>query len=381
MKRLIVFVFITTITITLYAQDVIVKKDGSTVVSKVLEVNRSDIKYKKFTNQKGPTYTISKSEVASINYPNGDIDKFNDTGKQASVEDENQTSGGLAKPSIENAGMIKRYNNHDLSFKIKKKNGKKADHWIGFMGIDTTSVLVSDQLEVTIKAPSYCDLYCDALRQWPFDGHYYFVFKNCTDKTLYIDLGNTFRVDKHGNYKVYYDTKQTTVTQGSGSGASMNIGSVVNAIGINGVLGGLANGINVGANSSASASTTYSKQRVIAIPPKGQRILEKCDWEWVKSKRIYLSYCEGFDYSPLSISVNNGEIKEYTFNDSPQAFQYTITYSDKENFSTWEALSIKTYIKTLLGGVKIFRHIDNVLKNVEGDWYHSDTKIIGGTIE
>ena len=147
------------------------------------------------------------------------------------------------------------------------------------------------------------------------------------------------------------------------------------------MLGELANGINVGANSSASASTTYSKQRVIAIPPKGQRILEKCDWEWVKSKRIYLSYCEGFDYSPLSISVNNGEIKEYTFNDSPQAFQYTITYSDKENFSTWEALSIKTYIKTLLGGVKIFRHIDNVLKNVEGDWYHSDTKIIGGTIE
>ena len=41
MKRLIVFVFITTITITLYAQDVIVKKDGSTVVSKVLEVNQS----------------------------------------------------------------------------------------------------------------------------------------------------------------------------------------------------------------------------------------------------------------------------------------------------------------------------------------------------
>lgn len=43
------------------AQDVIVKKDGSTIVSKVLEVNTDNIKYKKFSNQNGPTYTISIS--------------------------------------------------------------------------------------------------------------------------------------------------------------------------------------------------------------------------------------------------------------------------------------------------------------------------------
>lgn len=38
------------------AQDVIVKRDGSTIISKVLEVNTGDIKYKKFSNQGGPTY-------------------------------------------------------------------------------------------------------------------------------------------------------------------------------------------------------------------------------------------------------------------------------------------------------------------------------------
>jgi len=39
-----------------FAQDVIVKKDGSTILAKVLEVNTDNIKYKKHSNQNGPTY-------------------------------------------------------------------------------------------------------------------------------------------------------------------------------------------------------------------------------------------------------------------------------------------------------------------------------------
>lgn len=60
------------------AQDVIVKKDGSTILSKVLEVNQDAVKYKKSSNLEGPIYTISLSEILSINYENGDIDDVND---------------------------------------------------------------------------------------------------------------------------------------------------------------------------------------------------------------------------------------------------------------------------------------------------------------
>lgn len=59
-----------------FAQDVIVKKDGSTILSKVLEVNTSEIKYKKYSNLDGPTYTILKTELLSINYKNGESEKF-----------------------------------------------------------------------------------------------------------------------------------------------------------------------------------------------------------------------------------------------------------------------------------------------------------------
>jgi hypothetical protein len=58
------------------AQDVIVKKDGSTIISKVLEITSTEVKYKKFSNQTGPTYSISKSDVQAINYDNGEKEDF-----------------------------------------------------------------------------------------------------------------------------------------------------------------------------------------------------------------------------------------------------------------------------------------------------------------
>jgi len=65
------------LTETVLSQDVILKKDNTTVVSKVIEVTSTEIKYKKWSNQEGPTYSISRSEVVSINYQNGEVDRFN----------------------------------------------------------------------------------------------------------------------------------------------------------------------------------------------------------------------------------------------------------------------------------------------------------------
>lgn len=60
----------------LFAHDVIVKKDGSTILSKVYEIGKKEIKYKKFSNLNGPLYNISIKEVFSVNYENGEKDLF-----------------------------------------------------------------------------------------------------------------------------------------------------------------------------------------------------------------------------------------------------------------------------------------------------------------
>lgn len=58
------------------AQDIIVKNDGSTILSKVVEVSSSELKYKKFSNLNGPIYSISLSDILSVNYENGEKELY-----------------------------------------------------------------------------------------------------------------------------------------------------------------------------------------------------------------------------------------------------------------------------------------------------------------
>lgn len=89
MKKLLFILMLLSAT-NVFAQDVIVKKDGSTILSKVFEVGTSEVKYKKFSNQNGPTYSISKSDVQAINYENGEKESFNNSA--TTVQDYNSSN-------------------------------------------------------------------------------------------------------------------------------------------------------------------------------------------------------------------------------------------------------------------------------------------------
>jgi len=68
--------FLLFVTGNIMAQDVILIKDNTTILSKVLEISNTEIKYKKWSNQDGPTYTINCSEVTRINFQNGEVEQF-----------------------------------------------------------------------------------------------------------------------------------------------------------------------------------------------------------------------------------------------------------------------------------------------------------------
>ena len=55
-----------------WAQDVIVKKDGSTIVCRVVEVNQTEVVYKRWSNLEGPNYVMNLADVSAINYENGE---------------------------------------------------------------------------------------------------------------------------------------------------------------------------------------------------------------------------------------------------------------------------------------------------------------------
>ena len=73
-----------------YAQDIITLKDGKQIKAKISDITQSEIKYKNFDYQDGPSFTINKSEVASIQYANGTMatDELKVTGTQQSEDRE-----------------------------------------------------------------------------------------------------------------------------------------------------------------------------------------------------------------------------------------------------------------------------------------------------
>ncbi len=123
MKRFLLSLVAIVITSVCFAQDIIVQKDGSTIQAKVTKVTQSEVEYKKFNNQNGPTYTISTKDLQCINYQNGTKDTFvspnynpsivtNETATQFSKDQEllklyNQTKDPMIKAkTLETIGWI-----------------------------------------------------------------------------------------------------------------------------------------------------------------------------------------------------------------------------------------------------------------------------------
>ncbi len=86
MKKLLIVSFTLLVHFSI-AQDVIVMKNGDELNAVVLEVGTESVKYKKYDNQQGPTYSIDKADVFMIRYENGSKDVFN-TQKEEPKKDE-----------------------------------------------------------------------------------------------------------------------------------------------------------------------------------------------------------------------------------------------------------------------------------------------------
>ena len=76
------------------AQDVIVKKDGSTIVCRVVEVTATEITYKKWSDLNGSNYVMDKSLASAINYQSGKREVFSET--ESLYKPNNQNDGEQA---------------------------------------------------------------------------------------------------------------------------------------------------------------------------------------------------------------------------------------------------------------------------------------------
>lgn len=79
-KRFFVMLALAVCCLSALAQDVLVKKDGSSLLGRVEEVTETEVKYRKADNPDGPLYTIKVADLMRINYENGQSDVFSQDG-------------------------------------------------------------------------------------------------------------------------------------------------------------------------------------------------------------------------------------------------------------------------------------------------------------
>jgi hypothetical protein len=77
MKNSIVLLVALLLTSVVNAQDKILLKNGKQLDAVVLSVTANVIKYKRFENQTGPTYSIPRDQVVSITYEDGEKEEMN----------------------------------------------------------------------------------------------------------------------------------------------------------------------------------------------------------------------------------------------------------------------------------------------------------------
>ncbi len=83
-----------------FSQDIITKKTSEDIQAKVMEVTTNEIKYKKFDNQSGPTFTLLKSDILMIRYENGSKDIFNEA---QNISSTNNSSTDMAMKGKQDA--------------------------------------------------------------------------------------------------------------------------------------------------------------------------------------------------------------------------------------------------------------------------------------
>lgn len=160
MKKSILFLALLFSVLCAKSQDTIVKRNGDKIIAKVLEIGPSEIKYKRFDFQDGPTYVEFKSNIDKINYSNGVKEIFTSSSPQTNQTNANTNEANrdyFKQPAytdnhISQWGLQYRYHNDRISEPelfdmfnqtkdkkimnlVSKAKDAKAGQFIGFLGI------------------------------------------------------------------------------------------------------------------------------------------------------------------------------------------------------------------------------------------------------
>ena len=160
---------------TSYAQDLITKLDGTDIKAKILEVNQTEIKYKKADYLDGPTFTMDRADILLVRYANGTNEVFNVPGQQQQPAytrpaQQAQPSQAAAAPRRETSGKNQKRSSSSASAPkglsvISGDYGILQDGGTAYVTIDYSNTMVGNMtLDQYLESQGP-----DFVRDWPKD--------------------------------------------------------------------------------------------------------------------------------------------------------------------------------------------------------------------
>jgi len=104
-----------------YSQDIIIKMNGDEIEAKIIEINTTEIKYKKHSLPDGPLYVILKKEVFMIKYSNGEKEVINK--KEDPVRTEPVDTSYYEEEKKNNVTTVK------VTYSSLGKTNNEPDYW------------------------------------------------------------------------------------------------------------------------------------------------------------------------------------------------------------------------------------------------------------
>lgn len=384
MKKFILLMMLPFYALVTMAQDMLVTNEGKSMTIYNLEISDQSIFFQLQDKADAPLQKMLKKDVLIIKKADGTKLDLNapqtEAPSQVSQPTTQEESGTVnitpetlsPEAKAANDALIAKYN-QPVKFSFKKEKNKdkikEAKDVIAILGIKENSILSNEDIEINItmgsmhkpnkKTPAEFSRISEKELTW-LNPALLFSVKNKTNRTLYLDLGNTFYISM-GQSCCFYVPSSTTTSASSSSGGSLNLGAVAGALGVGGVAGTLANGVNVGGSSTNGTSSTTYAQRIVAIAPLatlnlvpqymfGNEIRDLCQGMRYDLYDIFCSYnFETSIYFSDDNKMLTGEHISYSESSSPVNCSFVLTYSDTEDCRMTKSQSAHIYLKDLGG--------------------------------
>ena len=219
---------------TTFAQDVIVRKDGTTILAKVEKVGEATVEYRKWDNQEGPIYTLSTSKILSINYQNSSHDSFADVADTDSTVTSSGIKASNAPISSELQTQSSAQTTTTTTTTTKKSNWYRDETWyvmnqdlIGFcISMDDdglfgtqTSILLARNLGRFLSAGIGFEIFTDTHYQYYDNNSLYSIY---ADIQWYI-LGKK-------KFTPFYDVRLGCCVEDGGVYASARFGFAIHNV-------------------------------------------------------------------------------------------------------------------------------------------------------